>query len=626
MSAICGVLGTDGRPWAERDLAGVLHALRPLGGGSGDAWAGTVGRMGVALGSLGGAARSGDGAICLVADAVLDCRADLLAALPAPATATDADLILAAYERWGERCLDHVSGEFAFAVADARRGGVLIARDQIGVRPLQVHERRGLVAFSTTALSLCHLEGVGHELDRVRVGEWLALVTRTERTFVTGVRTFPAGHCAWVEPSGATRRRYWSVDPERIVERDEYALELRETFESAVARRLPEGEPVGVLLSGGLDSTSAAATAARLRPDEPIRTYTAAPPPGWRGPAPGPDNDVDESGLVSELAAWHPNLEPQFLTGDLGPLLEPYDELFAAGSPPPRNPCNELWMRAALRTAAGDGIPWLLTGARGNVFFSGDDPFWLVALLRAGRLQAFGREVAALGPRRAARDLARQLAPPALHRLRTDLRARRTGLTNDVELRFAGRGATEVVQQHARDFDPIPRRSLRRRALEAVELSGFIAEAGAVRDALAGTRRSDPTGDIRVIELCATQPPWARRHRGRSRAVVRDAMADRLPPSIAERTRRGAQLPDWFERMTARRSELDAELEAARESATCLELLDLEAIGAELRDWPGREQAHARWDRTTMVYRYNLFRALLMSRYVRFFEAHAVGH
>jgi asparagine synthase (glutamine-hydrolysing) len=645
MSAICGLVGTDGRPFAARDLDGAMRALGPLGRDAEGTWAGSAGRLGVALGaceaippgapaSLDQPVRSADGALCLVADAALDCRAELEASLRMPAGESDAHLILAAYARWGEACLDHLSGEFAFAIADDRRGGVLIARDQIGVRPLQVHQRRGVVAFATTALSMCALEGVGHELDPVRVAEWLALGMDTERTFVSGVTTLPAGHCAWLDAEGLRRRRYWALDPDRIVElgsAEAYAAELRDAFDSAVRRRLPAGESVGVLLSGGLDSTSVAATAARLRPSDSIHTYTATPPPGWSGPT-VPNADADESRLVRELVTWHPNLQPAFIAGDGGPLLASYDARFAAGSPPPRNPCNELWMTEAQRRAAADGVRTLLTGARGNAFFSADDPFWLAALLSRGRFRAVGHEMAAVAAvaastgsprvRTAGRELARQLLPPAIHRTRSVLRARRAGVSAEVELRFAGPGTAATVRQHARDFDPVPRGSLRRRMLRLVEYSGFIAESSAVRDALSGVRRSDPTGDIRVIALCATQPPWARRRDGRTRAVSRDAMADRLPASIAERTRRGAQLPDWFEQLTARRGELVDELAAAREHAGCRELLDLDGMDAALQGWPDRARAHADWTRTTHVYRYNLLRALLMCRYLRFFESH----
>jgi asparagine synthase (glutamine-hydrolysing) len=552
--------------------------------------------------------------------------------MPSGEIASDPELILAAYARWGESCLDHLSGEFAFAVADARRGGVLIARDQIGVRPLVVHQRRGVVAFATTALALCALDGVGHELDRVRVAEWLALEMDTERTFVSGVTTLPPGHCAWLDAEGPRRRRYWTLDPDRIVELGSpkaYAAELRETFDSAVERRLPTGQSVGVMLSGGLDSTSVAATAARLRQSDVIRTYTAAPPPGWSGPA-SPNVDADESPLVRELVTWHANLRPTFISGDVGPLLSSHDARFAAGSPPPRNPCNELWMTEAHRRAAGDGVRTLLTGARGNAFFSADDPFWLAALLFRGRFSALGREIAALaasaGSRRVravGRQLARQVLPPELYRMRSVMQARRDGVSAEVELRFAGPGTEALVRQQARAFDSVPRGAMRSAALRAAMYSGFIAESAAVRDALTGVRRSDPTGDVRVIALCATQPPWARRRDGRTRVVSRDAMADRLPPSIAERTRRGAQLPDWLERFADRRQELVDELAAAREHAGCRELLDLDGMDIALRNWPDRARAHDRWTRTTHVYRYNLMRALLMCRYLRFFDAHA---
>lgn len=632
MSAICGVIGTDGRRFAACDLAGVLRMLRPLGGAGEGSWSGTVGRTGVAVGVCEDALlsasrpqplRSAEGNLTIVADALLDCRADLLASLPLGGDASDAELILGAYERWGEQCLERLSGEFAFALADERRGGVLIARDQVGVRPLQVHERPGVVAFATTALSLCALAGVGHDLDRVRVGEWLTLYGETERTFVNGVTTLPPGHCAWINSDGLRRRGYWSLDTRRIVERDSpqaYASELRQALDSAVDRRVPHGERFGVLLSGGLDSTSVAATAARLRPDDPIRTYTSAPPDGWSGHVLADEQDADESDLVRQLAERHPNLRPTFIRGDLGPLLARHDERFLAGSPPARNPCNELWMNAAQAQASADGVRRLLTGARGNAFFSGDDPFWLAALLRHGRLAMLMRELVALGTRRAARELTRQLAPHLMHRLRDARRARAAGLDDEVALRFAGAGTRDVVRSHADYFEQPPWRSLRERNFGVFAFPGYAAEAAAVRDALAGVRNTDPTSDLRVIATAAVQPPWARRRAGRTRAVARDAMADRLPPSIVERTRRGAQLPDWLERMTERRGELEDELAAAREHPTCRELIDLEAIDGALRAWPDVATAREQRRRTTTVYRYNLFRALLMCRYLRLFD------
>jgi hypothetical protein len=96
-------------------------------------------------------------------------------------------------------------------------------------------------------------------------------------------------------------------------------------------------------------------------------------------------------------------------------------------------------------------------------------------------------------------------------------------------------------------------------------------------------------------------------------------MADRLPASIVERTRRGSQLPDWLERMTEGRSELEYELELARESDVCREVLDLDRIGRALADWPSLEQNRTRPREVARTYRFAVFRGLLMARYVRFF-------
>jgi asparagine synthase (glutamine-hydrolysing) len=649
VSAICGVVGLDGRPWSETDLDGVVRVLAPLGRDGGGRWAGTAGRTGVAVAAAlrrstpeDGAdrqpAHSRDGALVLVGDLRLDNRDELAGALRLSddASVPDSAIVLAGYERWGETMLERIVGEFALAIVDRRRGGTLVARDHVGGRSLVVHERAGVVAFATTALALTGLQGVGHALDVRRAAEVLALVFDSGRTFVEGVRFVAPATALWIDAAGVRRWTWWTADPHDIRDLGSPAAherELRDAFDRAVRARLRSAGAVGAMTSGGLDSSSASATAARLLAPGRLRTYTSAPPPGWRGPG-RPNWDADESALVRKLAELHPNIAPTFVHQPPGQrLFDRDEELWAAGSGLGRNPCNLLWYRAICERAAADGVTTLLSGAGGNMFFSADGPGWLPMLLRRGRVAAAVREAAALGaasgagaPRVLVRGGVHPLLPVRVRALVRTVRRRDTELQEWI-------AATALRPEISADLDLpalVPaldeRRSTDRRriALSTVMAGSGQAENRAARAALTGVEERDPTIDRRVLEVAMRQPESVRRHDGITRAVARGAMADRLPAEIVHRTRRGEQLPDWLDVMTAARSELTGELAALRDHATSRELIDCDRLARLVDRWPDRS---ARADPAVLRdYRVVLLRALYISRYLRWFEDRATAN
>ena len=119
------------------------------------------------------------------------------------------------------------------------------------------------------------------------------------------------------------------------------------------------------------------------------------------------------------------------------------------------------------------------------------------------------------------------------------------------------------------------------------------------------------------------QPEWVRRHDGITRAVARGAMADRLPPEIVHRRARGEQLPDWLDIMTAAREEVATELEQLEEHPTSRELIDTDRLRRLVDRWPDRT---LRTDPAVeRDYRYALWRALVVSRYLRWFEQRAAA-
>jgi asparagine synthase (glutamine-hydrolysing) len=648
VSAICGVIGVDARAWSEGDLDGVVDSLSRIGPDGCGRWAGTAGRCGVAVAAAlrhstpedaadRQPAQNGDGSLLVVADLRLDNRHELatVLGLADAVTVPDSAFVLAAYERWGEAMLDRIVGEFALALIDRRRGGVLLARDHAGTRPLVVHERPGAVAFASNALALTGLAGVGHALDVRRAVEVLGLVFDSERTFVEGVSWVPPAAALWIDDSGVRRRTWWKADPNEIVELSSPAAheqELREAFDLAVAARLRSVGAVGAMTSGGLDSASATATAARLLAPGRLRTYTSAPPQGWSG---GERSgwDADETPLVRALAEQHPNIDPSFVHVEPGGrLFDMYEPLWERGAGPGRNPANWLWFQAIADRAAAQGVTTLLTGARGNVVFSADGPEWLAVLVRAGRLRQATREARAWsrgsGESRARTLLQRAvfpLLPPRVQRLGRAAWGRAPALDTFVASTALRPEIVAELDLTARRpvLDERHRRNVRAAALQVLMAGSGQADIGAALAALTGVEERDPAVDRRVVEVAMHQPEWVRRHDGITRAVARRAMADRLPPEIVNRTRRGEQLPDWLDVMTAARAELAQELDELRGHSTSQELIDVPRLEALMNRWPDRS---ARLDPNVLQsYRLALLRSLLVSRYLRWFERRAAG-
>jgi asparagine synthase (glutamine-hydrolysing) len=576
-------------------------------------------------------AQSNDGSLLLVGDMRIDNRADLARALGIAdrSSVPDSAFVLAAYDRWGEAMLDRLFGDFALAVVDRRRGGVLLARDHVGASPLVVHERPGAVAFASTALALTGLKGVGHALDTLGAAEYLAVGICSERTFVEGVRRVPPATALWIDASGVRRWKWWDPDPTKTVDLGSpgaHERDLRGALDDAVAARLRSTGDLGALMSGGLDSTSVAATAATMLAPHEIRTYTAAPPAGWDvGKRPG--WDADESALVRALAELHPNMSPRFLNVSPGAtLLGGHEELWELGAGPTRNPCNWLWMYAARRTAAAEGVTTLLTGHRGNFHFSADGSDWLAELVRAGRIATAAREAVAW--RRASGQSAYRvlrthfvspLLPPGVSRWLRKILGRKTPRDEWIAM-AAVRPEVHAALDLAR-LNPLLDKSLPQRVAELASLQGGFAEqaeTGLVAAALTGVEFRDATGDRRILEVALRQPEWTRRHDGIARAVARGAMADRLPPAIVARTRRGEQLPNWLDVMTAARGELVAELEELRGHPLSRQLIDTDRLRALVDHWPDRA---ARADPLVVRdYRLALLRALMVGRYLRWFE------
>lgn len=205
---------------------------------------------------------------CLLAGA-LYCLPELARDLGEdPAMPAEALLALG-YTRWNAGLLTRLRGDFTLLVWDASRGEGLIARDQLGTGSLYYHQGSGHVAFATEVVELLALLSRRPEPDDAGVVHWLtANASRPDIALYGGVRQLPPAWCLRLDRDGWTPARYWEPrpGPYRVTTRADALAAVTPLLEQAVARRLDDAAPTGVLTSGGLDSTAVAAIANRARP------------------------------------------------------------------------------------------------------------------------------------------------------------------------------------------------------------------------------------------------------------------------------------------------------------------------------------------------------------------------
>jgi asparagine synthase (glutamine-hydrolysing) len=180
-------------------------------------------------------------------------------------TRTDTEVILHLYEEFGDGVVDHLDGIFAFAIWDSNRGELFAARDRNGVKPFYFARTPTGITFGSEMRVVLANAQVRRELDLAALNEYLSLeFVPTPRTILKGIERLPPGHLMRTDGESISIRQYWTASLARSeshapVQWREFGSKLRQTLQDAVTRELVSDVPVGVLLSGGLDSSAIAA-------------------------------------------------------------------------------------------------------------------------------------------------------------------------------------------------------------------------------------------------------------------------------------------------------------------------------------------------------------------------------
>ncbi len=509
MSAIAACWRRDGRDAAPADLAAPMAAAAHRAGGPFHIHCGGP----AALASTTPPFRDRDRGAIVIVDGLIDNVDDLA---PVLGVARDPGAVaLAAFDRWGFAAGAHLLGDFVVAIYESRERRLTCIRDPMGQRPLFYGLGRDAIVLASEAQQIVRHPEIAGVINEAMVAEHLTDAPATiAETLWRDVHRVPPGHAIEISTNGLRLHRYWDLDPHAAARHDSdeaYADEFHDLFTRAVECRVRGIDRVGVLLSGGVDSSSIASVAQSLR-------GRGGAPPVHAFSATFPDQPCDETPYIDAVVErWGLPATRLDVVLVSRPDLEAYAERYLDVPMTPGLTADVL-----RRRAASMGVRTLLTGCGGDDFFSGS-PLRVFDSIRGGNVIDAAR--AAISPLLSdrVRSFLRPMfgARPAPRSWIRPEFARRVG----VEDRLLARTVPSFPTREQREIYAIVR------GLPQVlgdEIEDRAAHA-------AGVTQRHPFYDRRVAEFGFALPPAQRMQDGRHKAVIRRALREYLPPMIADR-------------------------------------------------------------------------------------------
>jgi asparagine synthase (glutamine-hydrolysing) len=657
MSAIYGLLNLDGEPVAPGLLERMDAALSAHGADGGGRWR----RGAIGLGQRlmrftpqDAAERqplvSADEHVVLVSDGRLDNRPELLEALQARSqdhsslvSATpvpDSALILQAYETWGQDCVHHLCGVFAFVLWDERIQTLLAARSPIAAPNLVYCATSRRFAFATMPSGLHALPDVPRALDEESLAGLLVdLDDRPQATLYRNIACLPTGHWLRAGPEGVATGCFWRPDlgrELRLAGDGDYLEAFGALFERVIADYLCRTSSVALQMSGGLDSTAVAAVAAGQLAacGERIIAYTEVPREGFAGAQP-PGWYADETPFVQAMAAMYPNLELNLLQTNGRSYLDGLDAWFAHLEMPFRNASNLTWIDQIYRASHERGARVVLDGMQGNLTLSWDGQGLIPMLFRAGHWRQALHEARTRAKAGSGKSPARILIGQGLLPWLPDplwLAVERS-LNPEARRAQPWLAASLIHAQFAADQRVTERAHASRYAVRwrtrgdtrFTRYEGLASQDPGVylsaQRAMFGVDSRSPTADVRLAEFCLALPESQYRREGQTRCLVRRALAQRLPAAVLENRQRGMQAADWFERLTGARGQIAADLIRLEHSELARRVLDLGRLRRMADQMPSAEADGV--ETLFQEYRLVFERGLTLARFLLWFEAGA---
>jgi asparagine synthase (glutamine-hydrolysing) len=450
-------------------------------------------------------------------------------------TRSDTETVVHAYEEYGERCVEHLIGMFAFAIWDSRKRELFIARDRLGEKPLFYTRVRDQLVFASEIKALLQHPDCSREVSEEALAHYLsALYISYPLTIFRDIHKLPPGHWLRVSERGVESQRYWFPDRVRPLRPslDDAIAEFRELFADAVRIQMRSDVPVGASLSAGMDSTSVVAYAAKTTQDAQLKTFAV----GFEGAE--WDERAGARLIAQQYGTEHFDISvsPEDVLRLLPRLVWHMDEPMGDGSIVPVYAVSRL---------ARQHVKVILNGAGGDELFAGYPRYRFGQVSRSLQLlkaipgalkkvavslaykysEGFGNRVHV-----AVRDIDEHYYTDTIW-FRDDERRALTGRN--------GRPYAQTVHHYYHRLpwaDPINR-------LMFVDMNTYLSD-----DLLLQVDRMSmavslegrlPFLDHRLVEWAMALPGELKLRNGTTKYFLRQAMAHLLPPDILNRPKRG---------------------------------------------------------------------------------------
>ncbi|MDT8861085.1 asparagine synthase-related protein [Alkalihalobacillus sp. MEB130] len=578
--------------------------------------------------------------LAITADAILDNRKELFDMLQVNnqdrSAMPDSQLILLAYQNWGEDVPKYLIGDFAFVIWDEKNQVLFAARDFSGARTLYYYRDQNHFAFSTTIEPLFTLPYVPKRLNEEWLAEFLTLPGMIEAvdmnaTVYQAINQIPPSHSITVINNKVQVKRYCVIDFEETLmfkSNEEYEEAFKETFQKAVNCRLRANGEVGSQLSGGLDSGAVVGFAAKelKRQNKKLHTFSYIPKEGFKDWTPH-YYLPDERPFIKQTVNHVGNIQDNYLSFENRNSLTEIDELLEIMEMPYKFFENSFWLKGISEIASERGIKVLLNGARGNHSISFGSwnltmNYYTTLLKKLRWIQLYNQlglycnnfktgksvmvpvilkkafpQINQLIERQATYNYQPpSLISPSLAK-KTDIYER----LKDYGVNLAGNSTMSEYEFRDKHFSQ----------LFSWNKAGTI---GTKLSLKYGVWDRDPTNDLRVIRFCLSIPKEQYVVGGLERSLIRRATKGIIPNKVRLNQKfRGLQSADMIYRIAPHWSSFIYELKQLTEDPMLSELIDIKTVKRALKNVGGEPKPEYLFDEEFRM----LTRSLIVYRFVR---------